>query len=272
MTVSVIMIAHNAAATIQEAVSSVMAQSLADFELVLVNDGSEDKTVAAAREVSDDRLRVIDQEHYGRGAARERAVSEARGRFIAVADADDISLPDRLRQQAGALSRDPTLAAVGTQIAHFDASRAPRRLATYPTAPAEVRRAFDRGRMGLPHCSMMIRSEIARRYGYAAECRRAQDLELLLRVAKQWDMANLPEVHVHYRNDPLAMTFSAWHRLHVYGAYAQYRAECWPSQTPVPMVEWLTPSRHLRVLAREGIRFPLARMRTAAFCRREQQP
>lgn len=99
--VSVIMPAFNAAACLPQSVGSVLAQTLADWELIVVNDGSRDGTRAYLDSLADTRIRVIHQQNAGASAARNAALDVARGEFITFLDADDLlpldSLDTRVR-------------------------------------------------------------------------------------------------------------------------------------------------------------------------------
>ncbi len=100
--VSVIMPAHNAASVLERAVASVQAQTFADWELLIVDDASGDGTLALAQRmaVADPRIRVFEHpKQKGAGAARNTALSNARGRYIAFLDADDAWLPEKLDRQ-----------------------------------------------------------------------------------------------------------------------------------------------------------------------------
>lgn len=105
--VSVIVPAYNAAGYLRRCVDSVLGQTLADFELLIVDDGSTDATAAicASYAEADARVRVIRQENGGVSAARNRGLAEARGDYIAWLDSDDYFLPTALEKLYGALER-----------------------------------------------------------------------------------------------------------------------------------------------------------------------
>lgn len=99
-TVSVVLPAYNREASIAGAIDSVLRQSWCDLELIVVDDGSTDRTLARARSLQDPRLRVIAcPRNAGPSAARNRGLAEARGAWIAFQDSDDTWLPDKLGQQ-----------------------------------------------------------------------------------------------------------------------------------------------------------------------------
>ena len=111
--VSVVMAAYNGAALIGETLDSLWAQSFTDFEVIVVDDCSTDDTLAMLRACRDPRLRVIAAEaNAGPVRSRNRAFAEARGRYIAGLDQDDICRPDRFERQVAYLDAHPDIALV----------------------------------------------------------------------------------------------------------------------------------------------------------------
>jgi glycosyltransferase involved in cell wall biosynthesis len=120
-TFSVIMPALDAEMTIGSAIRSVLAQTRPDFELLVVDDGSTDDTVERVRgSLRDDRIRLLTQEHRGVAAARNLAISEARGTFISMLDSDDLWLPNYLHEMGDALARHPQASLAYTDAWRFD--------------------------------------------------------------------------------------------------------------------------------------------------------
>jgi glycosyltransferase involved in cell wall biosynthesis len=103
--VSVVIPAYNAERWLAEAVGSVLAQTYAPLEVVIVNDGSTDGTSALAHGIGDDRIRIVDKANGGVSSARNRGIREARGTYIAFLDADDAMLPRNLELKIGTLDR-----------------------------------------------------------------------------------------------------------------------------------------------------------------------
>ena len=112
--VSILMGAYNAAGFISETIASALAQTFSQFELLVVDDGSSDSTLAVAREWEqrDRRVRVFTQKNGGVARARNTAIGHARGRFFALLDSDDIWLPGYLAAQMSMFERFPAAGVV----------------------------------------------------------------------------------------------------------------------------------------------------------------
>ena len=105
--ISVIIPAYNAERTIIETVESVRQQTFADFEIIVINDGSQDKTVELLQNIRDNRLQIFSYENGGLCTARNRGINHATGEFIAFLDADDLWTADKLELQLKALQQNP---------------------------------------------------------------------------------------------------------------------------------------------------------------------
>jgi glycosyltransferase involved in cell wall biosynthesis len=121
--VSIVIPTHNSAAYLAQTLDSVCQQTFKDFEVVLVDDGSQDCTLDAAQRfaVAFD-LRVISQANAGPGAARNTGIRAARGHYCAFLDADDLMGPERLAQQVAQLDERPQLGLSHTDLMTFDDS------------------------------------------------------------------------------------------------------------------------------------------------------
>ncbi|MCA9935692.1 MAG: glycosyltransferase, partial [Anaerolineales bacterium] len=117
--VSVMMPAYNAERFIAEAIESVLAQSYEQWELLVVNDGSKDRTAVITARYDDPRIRLINKENGGEATARNRAIKESRGEFIAYLDSDDAWLPHHLQVTVAYLQAHPEREAVYTDGYHY---------------------------------------------------------------------------------------------------------------------------------------------------------
>lgn len=121
MKVSVVLPVYNAENTISRAAQSILDQSLRDIELVAIDDGSTDKTLAVLNKINDPRLRIVELPHQGVVHAANAGTQLANASIIARMDADDFSHPDRLRQQVHLLEKEQ-LDVVGCQVRILNAN------------------------------------------------------------------------------------------------------------------------------------------------------
>ena len=201
--ISVALSVYNNAAYLTAALDSILAQCFADFELVIVDDGSTDASPAiidryAAR---DPRIRVIRQANQGLIASLNHIIDVARGEYIARMDGDDIALPERFARQLAFLDAHSDHGVVGTQIRGITESGAPRpgHKVEYPTSSDAVAETLA-SRSPLCHPSVMMRREVLRSVGrYRAAYRHCEDYDLWLRLVDRTRMANLPDPLLLYR-------------------------------------------------------------------------
>jgi len=118
---TVIITSFNYAEYLPAAIASVLAQTDGDFELLIVDDGSTDGSLAVARSYADPRVRVLVEPHRGVGPTRNVGLQAARGRYIAFLDADDIWMPGKLAAQCAVLDRCPDIGLVYTRFGVIDA-------------------------------------------------------------------------------------------------------------------------------------------------------
>jgi glycosyltransferase involved in cell wall biosynthesis len=202
--VSVITSAFNNEAYIRKAVESIQKQTFRDFEFIIVNDGSTDRTGDILRELADSdcRIRVIDRANKGLTKSLNEALSHARGRLIARMDGDDIASRDRFERQVACLDAKPDVVLVGTGICLIDVYD------VELSEPYQMRQTHDEivadllaGKGGaLCHPSTMMRHEVVKKVGgYRDEFDNSEDLDLFLRLTEAGRAMNLPEVLLRYR-------------------------------------------------------------------------
>jgi len=203
--VTVLLPARNAQRTLALAVRSIVWQTYANWELLVLDDGSGDSTVAIARGFGDPRIRVLgDASWLGLAARLNQGIDAARGTLLARLDADDVAYPERLAHQVRFLQAHPEVDLVGTGAVVFgDDGQA---FGSFP-APLTHREICHRPWSGfhLPHPTWMGRISWFRRFRYRPEQdRAAQDQDLLLRSFRDSTFANLPETLTGYRQHELS--------------------------------------------------------------------
>ena len=121
--ISVLMTVYNNESYIEKAIRSVLAQTYSDFEFVIIDDGSMDRSVEMIRSFRDSRIRFYQNDkNIGQSPSLNKGLAFTRRPFVARMDADDIALPKRLEKQiAFALEKEPVFGAIGTQIQFIDA-------------------------------------------------------------------------------------------------------------------------------------------------------
>lgn len=200
-TVSVVLPLYNCTAYVGEAIESILAQTYADFELIVIDDGSTDETPRIAQGYRDSRLRFYAQANHGLAATLNRGIGLASGRYIARQDQDDVSRPERFRRQVAFLEAHPQCALVGTW-ADIWTGRAPSgRVHRHPSdnAALQYELLLDNP---FVHSSVMLRKEALDAVGgYSTDRERQppEDFELWSRIARKYEVANIPEVLHIYR-------------------------------------------------------------------------
>jgi len=188
---------YNNARYVGAAIESVLKQSHQDFELLVIDDGSEDGGRARVEAIRDSRVRlVVSAQNRGLPTTRNLALDLASGRYLANLDSDDVMHPQRLARQLAFLEANPHYVAVGSWCGFIDAEG--RRLVR---VKRHVQDAADIHAEMLFHCplsnrSAMARTEVLRRFGYRHEFVVRQDADLFCRLAREHPLANLPEVLV----------------------------------------------------------------------------
>ena len=201
--ISVILPVYNAGRFLRGALDSLLAQSLGDFEIIAVDDGSADGSERILRTYASraPRVRVIRRANTGIVGALNDGLAAAQGNLIARMDADDISLPQRFERQAAYLTNHPECLAVGTDVLYTDPEGAPL-IRHHPAKHHEgiLEQLLNGNGGALIHPTIMARRHaIEKAGGYRSRYQWIEDLDLYLRLSDQGRLANLPEVHLHYR-------------------------------------------------------------------------
>jgi glycosyltransferase involved in cell wall biosynthesis len=200
--VSVVISVYNGEKYILDAVRSIFNQSYRYFELIIINDGSTDRTNEILHEIRDPRIRILhNSQNLGLIASLNLGLKAAQGQFIVRLDADDIAGPDRLEKQLGFLINNPKVGVLGTDYYLIDdkGQRLPNQIIFIQNLPNLLRwQLFFR--CPLAHPTVMMRRDIFDKFGgYDPAYPHAEDYELWLRISPFVQMANLPEPLVQIR-------------------------------------------------------------------------
>ncbi|MEW6118579.1 MAG: glycosyltransferase [Pseudomonadota bacterium] len=197
--ISIIMPCHNAAGHLPASVASVQAQTLGNWELIAIDDGSTDSTLAWLRAQPDPRIRVLTQDNRGVSSARNAGLAAATGDFLAFLDADDTWEPGFLEKMLAALDARPeaVLAYCGWQNVGLAGGRGE------PFVPPEYENArkaetlFAGCRWPI-HAAVVKRQAVMLAGGFDATLKNAEDYALWLRVALGAPIVRVPEVLAYY--------------------------------------------------------------------------
>jgi len=209
--VTVVLPVYNGGAALRMAVASICLQTLREWELILIDDGSTDDCLGGL-DFADGRIRIIrDGKNLGLAARLNQGIDLAKGRFFARMDQDDVAYPARLERQVKFLNRHPDIDVVGARAIAFRNEGIPVGLlpfrATHDGICAQPWNGFY-----LPHPTWMGRIDWFRRHRYAMpELVRAEDQDLLLRTYDSSRFACIDEVLLGYKKElmPLGKLWTA---------------------------------------------------------------
>ena len=203
--VTVVLPFRNAAATLDAAVRSIQWQSLPDWRLLLVDDGSTDDSLAMARGFADARIEVLSDGHaLGISARLNAAVAATATPYLCRMDADDVAFPERLARQLAVLEAHPEVDIVATSVLVFSTQGGPTGTLRVATDHAAVAARPWRGFL-FPHPSWMGRTSFFRRHPYRSRYDGAEDQALLYEACRTGRFLGIDEVLLGYRED--ARTF-----------------------------------------------------------------
>jgi glycosyltransferase involved in cell wall biosynthesis len=202
--VSVLLPVYNGGPFLRGAIASILAQTMADLELLIVDDGSTDASPETISQLAaaDRRIRFWSRPNKGLVHTLNELLDHAKSPFIARMDADDLAAPDRFERQLRELENDEQLLAVGSDVYSIDSKG--RRLMTIvmPRSHQEIE-AYTLSVVhgcGMCHPSMMFKARAFALAGrYREEFWPAEDADLVLRIAEHGKLANIPLPLLSYR-------------------------------------------------------------------------
>lgn len=194
---SVLMPVFNAERYVAEAIESILAQTLRDFEFIIIDDGSTDRSPAILSEFArrDSRIRLLSQANTGHSVAMNEGLRRCRGELIARMDADDISRPERFERQVAFLRQHPEWVLVGCGLLRIDADGDPLCEEILPESHERIEARLLAGQGAICHPATMIRRRaMVEAGGYREAFHGAEDHDLWLRLGERGRLANLSEV------------------------------------------------------------------------------
>lgn len=201
--VTVLMPVYNAARYLAEAVDSILAQTYRDFDFVIVNDGSTDRSQQVLERYAqrDGRIKLISRANTGIVGALNDGLAECRGEYVARMDADDIAMPDRLAVQLQFMDRHPEVVAYGSRVIGID----PYGCELFRSEHKADHEAIDAELLNgvgwaIVHPAAVLRREAVEAVGrYRQQFQWVEDLDLFLRLSERGQLANAEAFLLNYR-------------------------------------------------------------------------
>lgn len=230
---SIIVPAYNVAATIADTLRSLLAQSFADFEIIVVDDGSSDRTVPVVRSFGDRRIRLVQQPNRGLAGARNTGISHATGDYIGFCDSDDLWRPTKLAAHVAHLEANPQVGLSFSGSELIDAAGCALGLAQAPRLTGiTAQQVFLFNPVGNGSSAVMRRAtldaiafrpsgEPLRDWYFDERFRQSEDIECWLRLAltTDWRIEGVPGLLTRYRIVAGALSsatdrqFASWERM-----------------------------------------------------------
>jgi len=221
--VSVILPTRNGLPFLSLAVDSILAQSVADLELIIIDNGSSDQTESWIQTVRDPRVVYVKLSEPGIGRALNYGLTFARSQLIARMDADDVSLPNRLELQVRFLNEHPKAVLVGSQFQFFASGRLAK-ATPLPTEDAKIRHHLSHGSPVLCHPAILFRTTAALSAGGYRTEGVGEELDFFLRMGEFGEIRNTPQILHYYRVSQESVSVASVSAL---SEAHQYALSCW---------------------------------------------
>jgi glycosyltransferase involved in cell wall biosynthesis len=198
--VAVLLCAHNAERYIKEAVDSILAQSFKNFEFIIVENGSTDKTWEIIKSFKDSRIKAFQTPIKQLSFNLNFGMLQTEAEYIARMDADDVARPQRLQRQVAFLDSHPDIDVVGAAFELFGENLNKRKIVLMPQSDSQIRKKLP-FRFCFCHPTVMFRRDTILAAGGYQGSSSCQDVDLWLRLSRDKNIkfANLPDVLLDYR-------------------------------------------------------------------------
>lgn len=198
--ISVIIPVYNGEKTIQATVASVQQQTFTDIEIIIINDGSTDKTLEIIHQIQDERIKIFNYENAGLSASRNRGISEASSELVAFIDADDLWTADKLTSQLQALENHPDADIAYSWTDYIDASGNFHKSGRRIKANGNIYQQLLLGNILENGSNPLIRKRVFEQVdGFDESLTAAEDWDMYLRLAVNYQFVCTKKVGVLYR-------------------------------------------------------------------------
>lgn len=206
--VSVVLPVYNCERYLGDAIESIISQTFTSFELIIVNDGSTDRSANIIAAFNDKRIRVLHQANQGLAATLNRGIDLARGKYIARQDQDDLSNPDRISLQVAYMEDHPDCVLLGSWAQIMEVDRLVERFHRHPVDEFMLRYQLLFNNPFVHSSVLLRRSALLQVGGYTTDPERQppEDYELWSRLSRIGSVANIGEVLLTYREIPGSMS------------------------------------------------------------------
>jgi len=208
-TISVIIPVYNGEKTIKQTVESVLNQTFKDFELLIINDGSQDATLEIIQAINDERIQVFSYQNSGVSASRNRALTKAKGEFISFIDADDLWTPNKLELQFKALQDNPQAAVAYSWSDWIDESGQFLRSGGHITVNGKAYEKLLLRDFIESGSNPLIRKQALDEVGcFEQSVTPAEDWDMWLRLAARYEFVTVEVPQILYRISPNSASFN----------------------------------------------------------------
>jgi glycosyltransferase involved in cell wall biosynthesis len=211
--VSVVMPVYNGVRFLTAAIESILNQTLTDFEFIIVNDGSNDNSQESIADFAgkDKRIIVISRENRGLVASLNEGIAEAKGKYIARMDADDVAMPERLYEQVKLLENS-NCGLCGSWCLKIDEQDRENGKSIVPVESENILLSMT-WRNPIVHPSVMFRRKLFEKYSYGGRFDSVEDFELWLKILPETSFYNIPQFLLKYRVHQASFSSSKYARM-----------------------------------------------------------
>lgn len=237
--ISVVMPAYNSERYIAAAIESILNQTMADFEFIIVDDGSTDSTLQIIQcyAAKDARIRVIHNDHGGASHAMNTGIAAACGEWVVVMHSDDVSMPNRLERLMHYAKAAPEVVIWGSNGIYLSATD--RKMGSFfvgPTSSADFHSLREKAEIVqvIHPTAMMRRDLLLKLNSYDETIRVAEDIELFDRLALHGELRTIDEPLIQYRIHRQSLSMLYFMEMHALAEYIRERQRCRLANRAIP--------------------------------------